>query len=753
MFKRSNFCHVASNNRNNVKAGLFIYRTTDDLATVTASGYFNDMIIDINLHDLIIHEKVDATDNTKVQRNVLCVTEKTLENIGTVVIPSQWEEDIGETFVKVDGTSVMSGALKFSAGSMRGAIAGGFNGVTFFKMDSQGNLTQIGSLSDSQFVPASDNTLDIGTNLRKIERIFLGKVNNGYDIDVPVTNSADTLALKSQVDDAANSGEQLYATGVWYAKMYAATTPPAESEVEGRNYADFSQVDGNNDPIIVVYTYTSGAWTETATITPPKNHNGYMTITSKIWDISEQSGQQGGLVLWSHNQKTFTPYPRIISFENINVTGDSTVVMPANPSAQQIVNKDYVDNTVFGQTANTDLSNLTSVGQNIGNWSSNVTSCIKNIPQDIKIEFDSSTKVLTLKAGSKLYVPNGSDTFDEITIDSDKTLTNSFSGQYDNIFVFWDVTNNVLRQTPTVNSGASDQTTTSNRIWYDTTNNKIKYYENSGTTITSDQVSLPFCVMANAGSGNGFTKITQTFQGIGYLGCSTFVLPGFKALAPNGRNTDGTLNNTELNFTTVKVSTTQYANSSRLGFLDEDGLESYGVYNYFEQDTKPVFSGTYATWFDTTNNIVVSTSDNGTTWTQQLKVYLGTMYKAQNENITEFKIKNQVFRALDYNDSEYIAHCAMPSHTYDNLTLGASGATYTAPADGYFVLNKSVDNTAQMMTILNLSNQLESKIRSGTSGGNYAVFIPCQKGDIVQIDYTFGGSTNCFRFIYANSEA
>ena len=280
----------------------------------------------------------------------MCVTEKTLDTIKTVVIQSNWEKEIGNNFVKTDGTSVMSGPLKFSAGSMRGAIAGGFNGVTFFKMDSQGDLMQIGSLSDSQFVPSSDNTLDIGTSVRKIERIYLGKVNNGYDIDVPVTNSADTLALKSQVDDAANSGEQLYTTGVWYAKMYSATTVPTGAEYEGTNYADFSQVDQDNDPIIVVYTYTDGAWVLTETIPTPKNHNGYMTITSKIWDIAEQAGQQGGLVLWSHNQGTFTPYPRIVSFDSISVTGNSTVEMPANPGLTQIVNKNYVDNAVAAVT-------------------------------------------------------------------------------------------------------------------------------------------------------------------------------------------------------------------------------------------------------------------------------------------------------------------------------------------------------------------------------------------------------------------
>ena len=387
MFNKQKFCHVASNNRNEQKIGVFVYKTTDDLATVTASGYFNEKIIDINLHDLIIHEKYNAIDRTKVERNLLCVTERTLTNVGTTLIQSDWEKSIEQTvdqlveesseYVKIDGSRIMTAPLRMIAGSMRGAIAPYWTGVGFFKVntDEAQSVTLVASIDDhSGFVPATDGTLKIGGANKKWSSVYALALNNGYDIAIPVTNSADTLALKSQVDDAANSGEQLYTTGVWYAKMYSATTIPAEAEVEGRNYADFSQVDNNNDPIIVVYTYTSGAWVLTETITPPKNHNGYMTITSKIWDISEQAGQQGGLVLWAHNQGTFTPYPRIVSFDGANITnstfegsvtlsGDSTVTIPANPSSTQIVNKDYVDTAISSGNANTNLSNITQTGK------------------------------------------------------------------------------------------------------------------------------------------------------------------------------------------------------------------------------------------------------------------------------------------------------------------------------------------------------------------------------------------------------
>lgn len=106
MFKRSNFCHVASNNRNNVKAGLFVYRTTDNLDTVTASGYFNEMLIDINLHDIIIYEQISNLNNTQVSVVQLVVTEKTLDNIKTTAISGDGSAYVAGTGIAINGTTI-----------------------------------------------------------------------------------------------------------------------------------------------------------------------------------------------------------------------------------------------------------------------------------------------------------------------------------------------------------------------------------------------------------------------------------------------------------------------------------------------------------------------------------------------------------------------------------------------------------------------------------------------------------------------
>ena len=264
--------------------------------------------------------------------------------------------------VNIDGSSIMTAPLKFMAGSMRGAVGPYLNGVGFWKLDSQANLTLIATISDSQFIPNTTNAINLGGSTKKWKDLYLaGKayvatINNGGDLAIPAVSG--TLATKADVDLAANSGRMITDQGVWYAKMDALGTIPASAEVEGRNYADFTQVDGNNNPIIVIYTYTSGAWVQTETITPPSAYDGYVPITSKIWDIPEQTGQQGGRILWNHTSKDFTPYPLIISFDGANITngafqgsadlsGTSTVTMPVSPSSTQIVNKDYVD-TAWG---------------------------------------------------------------------------------------------------------------------------------------------------------------------------------------------------------------------------------------------------------------------------------------------------------------------------------------------------------------------------------------------------------------------
>ena len=365
---------------------VYLYRAFEDdtIADMLSPGFFDAALGIIRKDDLLLlYSPNEATAKwiyarvSNVDRDGVTVAQIGIDATAVSVDTTGYSNISGDNlqeiinsidsefskYVKLDGTSIMTGPLKMRAGSMQGAIAAYWDGVGFFKLNSNDTVTLLASMEATDgLCPATDNIYNLGrTNYRwkdaHIARVITGVINNGYDINVPVTASPDTLALKSEVDNAANSGDQLYSTGVWYAKMYSGTTPPASAEVEGRNYADFSQTDSGGNPIIVIYTYTGGAWTQTTTITPPADYNGYMTITSKIWDISEQAGQQGGKVLWSHNQKTFTPYPQIISFENAALTGTPTTPTPTSASPDtQVANKIYVDSILSQLSPSTVVS-------------------------------------------------------------------------------------------------------------------------------------------------------------------------------------------------------------------------------------------------------------------------------------------------------------------------------------------------------------------------------------------------------------
>ena len=266
------------------------------------------------------------------------------------------EEYVDDTFVKKAGDT-MTGALSIlrtsSSNTALITIGNGTASSRRWNFLPSYNATSLSVYSGTSetggyrftlngFVPASNNVRDLGSSSLKWKAVYAGVLNNGANLVIPTKGG--TLATMADVELAARSGTQLTEQGVWYAKMYAATVAPAAEN--GTNYADFSQVDGQGNPIIVTYNRVNGVWVQDQTITPPAEYDGYVIVTSKIWDIAEQTGQQGGRVLWNHTSKEFTPYPQIISFEDINVTGNSTVIMPQNPGANQIVNKDYVDEAI-----------------------------------------------------------------------------------------------------------------------------------------------------------------------------------------------------------------------------------------------------------------------------------------------------------------------------------------------------------------------------------------------------------------------
>ena len=96
-------------------------------------------------------------------------------------------------------------------------------------------------------------------------------------------------------------------------------------------------------------------------------------------------------------------------------------------------------------------------------------------------------------------------------------------------------------------------------------------------------------------------------------------------------------------------------------------------------------------------------------------------------------------------DTGYIkmAGASMPSGRYVNLTLGADGATYTAPSDGWVIVTGQGSNSS--ITIKQSSTNMFNT--AGNSGDYYTVMIPVRKGNF-NVGYR-GIRLVSFKFIYA----
>ena len=396
----------------------------------------------------------------------------------------------------------------------------------------------------------------------------------------------------------------------------------------------------------------------------------------------------------------------------------------------------YVGETVQGANLINMESNLLDVADLKKNTlkTNQITNCITEIPQDIKLELNNGT--LILKAGSKLYIPNGFETdgvtpkFDVITSANDFIFSTGFPGGV--VFLFYNGYGRM--DIKRVNSGPTAPTNPSNHdVWYDTSNNKIKGYQTEQSAwIEQVGCSLTLGIATANADGTGYVSIDQVFNGFGYIGSTVFALPSVKGLIPNGRNADGSLKNIEVTTTSVLTFTPSFYGSSVL-ILGSNNLTSWGKsdYSYSNDDNYNYFK-------DGKHYALCK---------------IGEYYKDSTGVITSFTPKT-TFHAVDRNDSSWLSGLGMPSNRYIDLTLGASGATYTAPADGWVCFDKNTGGADRFIAIEVVEKNTDIKIygtRHISQNSNFAIsdMIPILKNQQFKVYYNTAGNTEMFRFIYA----
>lgn len=391
----------------------------------------------------------------------------------------------------------------------------------------------------------------------------------------------------------------------------------------------------------------------------------------------------------------------------------------------------------------------------------NITNCITEIPQDIKLELNNGT--LTLKAGSKVYVPNGknadgSNKFDVVTIENDKPWS-SRNLDYPQQFVFLKPSQAfeaVGESGGTVHSGTTAPSGKQFMLWYDTTNNFIKWTSDSGSTWVSGN-SFPLSICSSTKTNN-WTSIDQIFNGFGYMGSTVYALPGVKGLIPNGRNADGTLKNIEFTLDKVLTITRNWNNYNYWNQHIRFGLDEFFFCNGYSEGVNIPTPNNYVLWYNPQDNIMRynNTNNNITNiidypiveWMDFGSAGLGD----GTSRVTSFTPKT-VFHALDYNDKSTISGWGMPSSRYIDLTLGASGTTYTAPANGWIFLDKNAANTQFIEIIVTYNNiLLYYQYEFANIDRSLQLIIPIKRGYTFNVNYNATGETYRYTFIYAEGE-
>lgn len=395
------------------------------------------------------------------------------------------------------------------------------------------------------------------------------------------------------------------------------------------------------------------------------------------------------------------------------------------------------------------------------------TNRILEIPQDIKwrtdlVETDKKRYRLTILQGSVYYVPQGFEAdgvtrkFTERTMNNDNTCADIFWSDNASFeeFVFLCFKDNTAilsssaRAGSNITSGDTAPTTflEQRALWYDTKNNYIKFTEDSGATWYN--CSLPFLKGSPrntidethpiAGWVNG---PTQVFNGFGYIGSTIFGLPGIKCLVGNGRNHDGSCITKIEESTKVSIYTidTTRTNNKIVLFNGNMGVRAH-------------------LWFDEQANMCYNDATGISAY--QPTAILGCFSTETTSpwNITSFNplgvdsFVNSNASNFSKAAESYLSSLGMPSDKYINLTLGASGTKYTAPANGYFNFRGQLTSPRQFVYIGDVTFDRTGFQCSGVEAGDWIVFtLPVAKNSTIIINYNTGAD-NTLRFIYAQGE-
>ena len=105
----------------------------------------------------------------------------------------------------------------------------------------------------------------------------------------------------------------------------------------------------------------------------------------------------------------------------------------------------------------------------------------------------------------------------------------------------------------------------------------------------------------------------------------------------------------------------------------------------------------------------------------------------------------------------YASQLPMPSSNYTNLTINASGSSYTAPANGWVYYDARSGGNAGSFASVNVMDENSNNAYAvstciPTNGQHLMCFLPVKKNDVFKVYYSYVSEQISFRFIYAQGE-
>ena len=213
--------------------------------------------------------------------------------------------------------------------------------------------------------------------------------------------------------------------------------------------------------------------------------------------------------------------------------------------------------------------------------------------------------------------------------------------------------------------------------------------------------------------GSGTNTITLSPDNFVYIDGSLKIRRAYSLLLPNSTDTQNTELTSNSDYLSIKTSNTRtLANGSAVRIEDAERNPIFKM-NYDGSIT----NGDLATFINTAN--------------------IDTTYMKWDNSTGKLKV-----------DTAAVAHLAMPSDKYIDLTLGATGSAYTAPADGW--IQAACDSSSDGPAFIEVNTEYASSTGTRYQGCWGRATIPVTKGRTIAVYYGGAGfEIRVFRFTYA----